>query len=86
MTETQPPERDLDGERRGRYCCRRCFLGWTLGCFADGHPLERCVLFAREIAELKLTTVGPLPSTIDRDQIYVRLPETSEASKIREAL
>ena len=36
-----------------------------------------CVLFARKITELKLTTVGPLPSTIDRDQIYARLPETS---------
>lgn len=36
-----------------------------------------CVLFARKIAELKLTTVGPLPSTIDRDPIYARLPEIS---------
>ena len=42
----------------------------------DGHPLERCALFAREIVELKLTTVGPLPSTIDRAEIYQRLPES----------
>ena len=36
-----------------------------------------CILFARKIAELKLTTVGPLPSTIDRDQVYARLPRTA---------
>ncbi len=41
----------------------------------DGLPLERCALFAREVVELKLTTVGPLPSTINRDEIYARLPE-----------
>ena len=53
------------------------FWAGFLVALLDGHPLARCVLFAREIAELKLTTVGPLPSTIDRDQIYARLPETS---------
>jgi sugar/nucleoside kinase (ribokinase family) len=41
----------------------------------DGNPPERCALFAREIVELKLTTVGPLSSTIDRREIYARLPK-----------
>ena len=40
----------------------------------DGNSLERCVLFAREVVELKLTTVGPLPSNIDRTELYARLP------------
>ncbi|MBE9473116.1 MAG: glycosyltransferase, partial [Chloroflexi bacterium] len=53
------------------------FWAGFLVALLDGHPLARCVLFAREIAELKLTTVGPLPSTIDRDQIYARLPRTA---------
>jgi sugar/nucleoside kinase (ribokinase family) len=41
----------------------------------DGNPPERCALFAREIVELKLTAVGPLSSTIDRREIYARLPK-----------
>jgi len=53
------------------------FWAGFLVALLDGHPLARCVLFAREIAELKLTTAGPLPSTIDRDQIYARLPRTA---------
>jgi fructokinase len=40
----------------------------------DGNPPERCGLFAREIVELKLTRVGPLPSNLDRRDIYARLP------------
>jgi sugar/nucleoside kinase (ribokinase family) len=39
----------------------------------DGRPLEECVLFAREIAELKMATVGPLPGTIDRQAVYARI-------------
>jgi fructokinase len=52
------------------------FWAGFLVALLDGHPLERCALFAREIVELKLTTVGPLPSTIDRANIYQRLPES----------
>jgi hypothetical protein len=33
------------------------------------------VLFAREVVEQKLQTKGPLPSEIDREIIYARLPE-----------
>jgi sugar/nucleoside kinase (ribokinase family) len=40
----------------------------------DGNPLERCVLFAREVVERKLVTVGPLLSTLDRHTIYAVLP------------
>jgi sugar/nucleoside kinase (ribokinase family) len=39
----------------------------------DGRPLEECVLFAREIAELKMATVGPLSGTIDRQAVYARI-------------
>ena len=52
------------------------FWAGFLVALLDGHPLERCGLFAREIVELKLTTVGPLPSTIERAEIYAKLPET----------
>jgi fructokinase len=36
----------------------------------DGNPVKRSVLFAREIVERKLTTKGPLPADIDREEIY----------------
>jgi fructokinase len=39
----------------------------------DGNSLTRCALFAREIAERKLTTVGPLPGTIDRQELYATI-------------
>ena len=60
------------------------FWAGFLVALLDGHSLERCVLFAREIAELKLTTVGPLPLTIDREQIYARLPNDRNTTKIEE--
>ena len=40
----------------------------------DGHPLAQCVYFAREVVELKLARVGPLPSGLDRAALYARLP------------
>ncbi|MDM8519870.1 sugar kinase [Anaerolineales bacterium HSG6] len=43
----------------------------------DGHPLETCARFARELVELKLTTVGPLPSEIDRQALHDRLSATN---------
>ena len=39
----------------------------------DGNPAERSVLFARNVVEQKLRTKGPLPSEIDREEIYARL-------------
>jgi fructokinase len=50
------------------------FWAGFLVAMLDGNSLERCALFAREVVELKLVTVGPLPSTIDRREIYARLP------------
>src|SRR5215210_3027698 len=49
----------------------------------DGNDVERSVLFAREIVERKLTTKGPLPSEIDRGEIYASLDdaEGGEAKK-----
>jgi sugar/nucleoside kinase (ribokinase family) len=39
----------------------------------DANSLERCALFAREIVEIKLTTVGPLPANLDRRSVYAEL-------------
>ena len=49
------------------------FWAGFLVALLDGNPPVRCALFAREIVELKLTTVGPLPSSLDRGEIYARL-------------
>jgi sugar/nucleoside kinase (ribokinase family) len=54
------------------------FWAGFLVALLDGHSLEYCARFAREVAELKLTTVGPLPEVIDRVQIYDRLSKTSQ--------
>lgn len=51
------------------------FWAGFLVAMLDGNSLERCALFAREVAELKLVTVGPIPSAIDRHEIYARLAE-----------
>jgi fructokinase len=48
------------------------FLTATL----DGNPAEHSVLFAREVVERKLTTKGPLPSEIDREEMYASLQES----------
>lgn len=55
------------------------FWAGFLVALLDGNPLKRCALFAREIVERKLTTVGPLPETIDRQTVYARLDELSDA-------
>ena len=49
------------------------FWAGFLTALLDGSSLRRCVLFAREIVERKLTTVGPLPDTIDRQEIYAAI-------------
>ncbi|MBN1317569.1 MAG: carbohydrate kinase [Anaerolineales bacterium] len=41
----------------------------------DGNPIEKCVYFAREIAEIKLSSIGPLPDFIDRKSIYDRIED-----------
>jgi fructokinase len=56
------------------------FWAGFLVALLDGNPLERCALFAREIVERKLTTVGPLPDNIDRQAIYARV-KTAESQE-----
>jgi fructokinase len=55
------------------------FWAGFLVALLDGNSLERCVLFAREIVELKLATVGPLPGSIDRQAVYARLDAAIQA-------
>jgi hypothetical protein len=40
--------------------------------------LRRCALFAREIVERKLTTVGPLPDSIDRQEVYAKIDAATQ--------
>jgi sugar/nucleoside kinase (ribokinase family) len=49
------------------------FWAGFLVALLDGNPVERCALFAREIVERKLTTVGPLPDSIDRQEVYATI-------------
>jgi fructokinase len=51
------------------------FWAGFLAALLDGCSLKRCLLFAREIAELKLQTVGVLPADLDRAELYARLPD-----------
>ncbi len=53
------------------------FWAGFLTALLDGHSLKRCVLFAREIVERKLTTVGPLPDTIERAEVYAKIDAMS---------
>lgn len=54
------------------------FWAGFLVALLDDNPLKRCALFAREIVERKLATVGPLPDTIDRAAIYAKLEALPE--------
>ncbi len=49
------------------------FWAGFLTALLDGNPLKRCALFAREIVERKLTTVGPLSGTLDKQIIYAEI-------------
>lgn len=50
------------------------FWAGFLVALLDGNPLGRCVLFAREVVEKKLTAAGVTPGKLDRDELYARLP------------
>jgi fructokinase len=41
----------------------------------DGNSLKRSALFAREIVERKLASIGPLPDDINREEIYAKIVE-----------
>lgn len=49
------------------------FWAGFLTAVLDGEPPERGLHFAREVAELKLQTLGPLPADLDRRALYARL-------------
>jgi len=49
------------------------FWAGFLVALLDGNTTYRSALFAREVVEHKLATVGPLPDTIDRSAIYGRM-------------
>ncbi|MGB3683069.1 MAG: carbohydrate kinase [Rubrobacteraceae bacterium] len=54
------------------------FWAGFLVALLDGEPLERCALFAREVVEMKLTRVGPLPLEIDSKEIYVKVKKAEQ--------
>lgn len=54
------------------------FWAGFLTALLDGNSLKRSALFAREVVELKLTTVGPLDDGLDRQAIYAAV-ERAEA-------
>ena len=49
------------------------FWAGFLTALLDGSSLERCALFAREIVERKLTSIGPLPDSMSRNEVYQRV-------------
>ncbi len=51
------------------------FWAGFLVALLDGEPPLRCALFAREVAEMKLARVGPLPDEIERGPIYARIED-----------
>jgi fructokinase len=55
------------------------FWAGYLTALLDGHSTRECLLFAREVVELKLQTVGTLPAAIDRNELYARLPDLDKA-------
>ena len=54
------------------------FWAGFLTALLDGNSLRTCSLFAREVVEQKLTTVGPLPDKIDRQVIYAAIESESD--------
>jgi fructokinase len=53
------------------------FWAGFLTALLDGNALERSVLFAREVVEHKLQTVGPLPDDIDKEALYAEVDALS---------
>jgi len=51
------------------------FWSGFLRAFLDRQPLQRCLRFAREVAEIKLQTLGPLPVSLPPSEIYTRLDQ-----------
>jgi fructokinase len=49
------------------------FWAGFLTALLDQQPLQRCLRFAREVVEIKLQTLGPLPANMNLAEIYSRL-------------
>lgn len=58
------------------------FWAGYLTALLDGRSPRVCLLFAREVVELKLQTVGTLPAAIDRNELYARLPDVDVAFNV----
>lgn len=54
------------------------FWAGFLVALLDGNSLERCALFAREVVEMKLARIGPLPLEVDREEVYARVEKASK--------
>ena len=54
------------------------FWAGFLVALLDGEPLWRCALFAREVVEMKLARIGPLPLEIDRKEVYGKVKKTEQ--------
>lgn len=54
------------------------FWAGFLVALLDGNSLERCALFAREVVEMKLARIGPLPLEVDRKEVYARVEKASK--------
>lgn len=49
------------------------FWAGFLVALLDDNPLEDCALFAREVVEMKLSRIGPLPLEVDRNEVYDKM-------------
>ncbi|WP_322507397.1 sugar kinase [Anaerolinea sp.] len=54
------------------------FWAGFLTAWMDGKSPRECLLFAREVVEIKLKTVGPLREGLNRWEIYARMPQPDE--------
>lgn len=57
------------------------FWAGFLVALLDDEPLERCALFAREVVEMKLTRIGPLPLEVARKEVYNKVKKTEQDYK-----
>ncbi len=56
------------------------FWSGFLRAYLDLQPLPRCLRFAREVAEIKLQTLGPLPASLSPSDIYARLDQEAPSA------
>jgi fructokinase len=49
------------------------FWAGFLVALVEGLPLEKCLRFAREVVEIKLQTLGPLPAGLSKEQLLQKI-------------